>query len=108
MKYLYKAPSEFEVQSLAYNKLRGAFPRVRGEYKHPEAKGCRFDLAVFDIDDTLLCVVEIKRNVSKRQRTGVKQKSRYEEATGVPCVMIRGYQEASEVVERVKAILGGL
>lgn len=99
--------SEFEVQALAYGILRkNLYPEylVRGEYKFDR---CRVDIAIFktteDRENPILkCVVEIKKS-----STGyaTAQGMRYEEELGVPCIYIRGGEEAYQVLEKVGAVL---
>lgn len=99
----YKAQwTEFEVQSLAYGILRKhLYPSylVRGEYKFP---GCRCDIAIFkahqDKDPTLVCVVEIKKNP---ETWATSQGERYETLLGVPCVYVRGGEQAYKVLSMV-------
>ncbi len=95
--------SEFEVQALAYGILRkNLYPKylVRGEYKFDR---CRCDIAIFeataDKDNPVLkCVVEIKKNPYGQ---ATAQGVRYEEELGVPCVYVRGGQEAYQVLAAV-------
>lgn len=95
--------TEFEVQTLAFGILRkNLYPKylVRGEYKFP---GCRADIAIFeahkDKEPTLKLIVEIKKNPLG---TTIGQKIRYEALLGVPCIYIRGGEEAYKVLEKVK------
>jgi hypothetical protein len=95
--------SEFEVQALAYGILRkNLYPNylVRGEYKFDT---CRCDIAIFkahkDKDPELKVVVEIKKNPNG---TTTSQGIRYSEALGVPCVYIRGGEEAYKVLDTVR------
>ena len=104
---MYKATwSEFEVQSLAFSILRkNLYPNqlVRGEYKFDK---CRIDIAIFkahkDKEPTLTCVVEIKKNPNG---STTSQGTRYELMLGVPCIYIRGGEEAYKVLELVSPYL---
>lgn len=94
--------TEFEVQSLAYGILRKhLYPGylVRGEYKFPN---CRTDIAVFkahkDQEPELMFVVEIKKNPSG---AATAQGERYEDLLNVPCIYIRGVDEAYKVLQKV-------
>lgn len=98
--------SEFEVQSLAYSILRkNLYPDylVRGEYKF---ETCRFDIAVFkahpDQEPELKLVIEVKKSP-----TGwtTAQASRYSDVAKVPCIYIRGGEQAYKVVEMVQPYL---
>jgi len=98
--------SEFEVQALAYSILRkNLYPNylVRGEYKFEK---CRFDIAVFKanqgIEPTLKVVLEVKKSPTG---TTTSQGTRYSEAAGVPCVYIRGGEEAYKVMDLVAPYL---
>lgn len=96
--------SEFEVQALAYGILRkNLYPKylVRGEYKFDR---CRTDIAIFEAaeEPILRCVVEIKKNPYGE---ATAQGTRYEAELGVPCIYIRGGQEAYQVLEKVGAVL---
>lgn len=98
--------SEFEVQALAYSILRkNLYPNylVRGEYKFT---GCRVDIAIFkahsDKEPELKLIVEIKKSPNG---TGTGQQTRYQHLTGVPCIYVRGGEEAYRVVEMVQPYL---
>lgn len=98
--------SEFEVQALAYSILRkNLYPDylVRGEYKFEK---CRFDIAIFkahkEKEPELKLVLEVKRSPIGYTTA---QGSRYSEATGVPCLYIRGGEEAYKVMETVQEYL---
>lgn len=99
--------SEFEVQALAYGILRkNLYPKylVRGEYKFDH---CRVDLAIFeatsDRDNPILrCVVEIKKNPNG---FAVAQGERYSKELGVPCIYIRGGDEAYHILDAVGEVL---
>lgn len=98
--------TEFEVQSLAYGILRKhLYPGylVRGEYKFPE---CRTDIAIFkankDSPPELKVVVEVKKSMNG---TSISQGERYEELLKVPCVYIRGADEAYKVLSKVSEYL---
>lgn len=98
--------SEFEVQSLAFSILRkNLYPDflVRGEYKFPT---CRVDIAIFksfpDKEPELVLVVEVKKS---SEGTSTAQGERYTHVTGVPCVYVRGAQDAYKVVELVTPYL---
>jgi hypothetical protein len=105
--FMYKKQwSEFEVQALAYGILRkNLYPNflVRGEYKFDK---CRADIAIFrafkDTDPELVLVVEVKKNPAG---TATAQGIRYEELLGVPCVYIRGGDEAYKVLNAVAPYL---
>lgn len=103
----YKAQwSEFEVQSLAFGILRkNLYPNylVRGEYKFPK---CRVDIAIFkahkDQEPELKLIVEVKKISTG---TGTGQQMRYEEITGVPCIYVRGGDDAYNVMKLVAPYL---
>jgi hypothetical protein len=103
----YKAQwTEFEVQSLAYGILRKhLYPGylVRGEYKFPS---CRTDIAVFkahkDKEPELKFVIEIKKSSTGE---ATKQGERYEDLLGVPCIYVRGADEAYKVLSKVSEYL---
>lgn len=98
--------SEFEVQSLAFGILRKhLYPNylVRGEYKFTK---CRADIAIFkahkDKEPELKLIVEIKKS---KNGTSTAQGLRYQELTGVPCVYIRGGEDAYNVINIVSEYL---
>lgn len=98
--------SEFEVQALAYGILRkNLYPNylVRGEYKF---ETCRFDIAVFkahpDKEPELKVVIEVKKSP---KGTSTSQGVRYSEIGDVPCVYIRGGEEAYKVLEKIQEYL---
>lgn len=92
--------TEFEVQATTYMKLKWGLKEytIRGEYAH---KGCRPDISIFR-DKELIAVVEVKRSATSKAK---EQKSRYELLLGVPCIYIKGYSDAFNAVEIVKAVL---
>ena len=99
----YKAQwTEFEVQSLAYGILRKhLYPGylVRGEYRFDR---CRTDIAVFkahkDKEPELKLIIEIKKSSNGISEN---QGMRYEKLLGVPCIYIRGVDEAYKVLSRI-------
>lgn len=98
--------TEFEVQSLAYGLLRkNLYPEylVRGEYKFP---GCRVDIAIFkahkDRDPELKLVIEVKKSENSSSES---QKIKYEGILNVPCIYVRGGQDAYKIVEMVQPYL---
>lgn len=98
--------SEFEVQALAYGILRKQlYPNylVRGEYKFDK---CRVDIAIFKANSSdepeLKCVVEVKKNPNGYTTS---QGNRYTAELGVPCVYIRGGEDAYKVMEKVEPYL---
>jgi hypothetical protein len=98
--------TEFEVQSLAYGLLRkNLYPDylVRGEYKFP---GCRVDIAIFkahkDKEPELKLVVEVKKSERSSSET---QKIKYEALLNVPCIYVRGGEDAYKIVEMVQPYL---
>lgn len=100
--------SEFEIQSLAYGILRkNLYPDylVRGEYKFPQ---CRVDIAIFKptedrTNPQLLCVLEVKK--SSQAHDDTKQLTKYRELLEVPVVLIRGGDDAYNVLKLVKDYL---
>ena len=99
-------PSEFEVQSLAFGILRkNLYPEylIRGEYKFTKM---RADIAIFkahpDKEPELILIVEVKKSSNG---TVVSQGNRYEDLAGVPCVYVRGYNDAYKVLELVAPYL---
>lgn len=98
--------SEFEVQSLAYGILRKhLYPDflVRGEYNFP---GCRVDIAIFrahkDKDPELLLVIEVKKSAKS---TTISQGARYSTFLNVPCIYVRGVDDAYKIMEHVHPYL---
>ena len=98
--------TEFEVQSLAYGILRKhLYPGylVRGEYKFD---ACRCDIALFkahkDREPELKLIIEIKKSANG---DSVSQGERYEDLLKVPCVYIRGVEEAYKVLSKVSEYL---
>ncbi len=97
--------SEFEVQAHAYWCLMAAFPLVRGEYKFPPTEhsaGARVDLAIFDSRGNLALVIEVKKSEGSHSES---QGERYSRVTGVPCMYIRGMEQAKCAPELVGAFL---
>lgn len=101
-----KSPSEFEVQSLAFGILRkNLYPayHIRGEYKFPTM---RADIAIFknspDGNHQPVLLLEVKKSPTGESTS---QGKRYESVVGVPCLYIRGYQEAYKVMELVHPYL---
>jgi hypothetical protein len=98
--------TEFEVQSLAFGLLRkNLYPDflVRGEYKFEK---CRCDIAIFkafkEKEPELVLVLEVKKSPDG---TSDKQGTRYEELLGVPCVYLRGVDDAYKVLNKVAPFL---
>jgi len=95
--------SEFEVQALAYGILRkNLYPEylVRGEYKFDK---CRVDIAIFKAhkdfsEPTLKVVIEVKKSSTG---TTVSQGNRYSDELQVPCIYIRGGDEAYHILDMV-------
>jgi len=103
-----KSKSEFEIQAEAYRLLSEALGEkylVRGEYTY---RGCRFDLAIFDAASRdLICTIEIKRTKTKgwtRKASHVRQTTRYQRATGKPCLLLNEATMRS-AVQQIKARL---
>lgn len=102
--------TEFEVHSLAYGILRkNLFPGylVRGEHRFSgKEKDCVPDISVWkahkDKDPELKFVIEVKKNPNGE---GTSQQERYEDILGVPCVYIRGTDEAYKVMQKVSQLL---
>ncbi len=105
--------SEFEVKALAYSILRKAlYPKflVRGEFKFPktqEVRGCRLDIALFlpGIEKqapVLILAIEVKKGIKSRSE---KQGKRYSELLQVPCIYIRGKEDAFNVLNLVQSYL---
>lgn len=97
-----KTWSEFEVQALAYSILRkNLYPDylVRGEYKFPKS---RVDIAVFkahqDREPELKVIIEVKKSSNSRSTS---QGEKYTEITGVPCVYVRGGEDAYNILNLV-------
>jgi hypothetical protein len=99
----YKAQwTEFEVQSLAFGILRKSlYPHflVRGEYKFP---GCRPDITIWkahkEREPELVLILEVKKSPNGSYEG---QKVRYEGIRDVPCLYIRGQNEAYKVMSLV-------
>ena len=104
--------TEFEVHSLAYGILRkNLFPGylVRGEHRFSGGgivPDCVPDISVWkafpDKDPALRFVIEVKKSPNGH---GTAQELKYEEALGVPCVYIRGKDEAYKVMSKVSHLL---
>jgi len=95
--------SEFEVQALAYWRLKAVFhDNVRGEYKvkrREEGKfGARLDIVIFDNQGKMALVIEVKKSDKGYKET---QGIRYAELTGCPYMYIRGIEQADNAVELV-------
>lgn len=108
--------TEFEVQALAYGILRKAlFPEfmVRGEYCFKRDKNneilplssgaCFIDIAIFrqEKERTIpkpVLLIEVKKGTKS---VCEKQGKRYSTLIGVPCVYVRGQQEAYNVMTKV-------
>lgn len=121
-KWYKKGWTEFEVQSLAYSILRKAlWPKylVRGEYfvekgnkeeTHPLSisNGCKLDIAIFTPFNEknevpkLVLAIEVKKGTKS---ISTKQGERYSKILGVPCIYIRGKEDAYEVLQLVKPYL---
>lgn len=98
--------TEFEVQALAYGILRkNLYPKylIRGEYSF---EGCRIDIAIFkaypDKEPQLALVIEVKKT---NLGTSTNQGTRYETLLGVPCIYIRGIDDAYHVLDKVAQFL---
>lgn len=94
--------TEFEVQALAYSILRkNLYPNflIRGEYKFDK---CRCDIAIFkafkEKDPELVLVVEVKKSPNGYSES---QGTRYSELLGVPCVYVRGGEDAYNILNLV-------
>ena len=76
---------------------------VRGEYKFPT---CRCDIAIFkahkDSEPVLRLVIEVKKST---EGTTTSQGERYTEALGVPCVYLRGVEDAYKVLSKISEYL---
>ena len=100
---MFDRPSEFEVQALAYWNIKQQYPKTRGEYKIPKDKdngirGARFDIVIFDSLGDMKLIIEVKKSsVGKSSKQG----NRYSELTGIPCIYIRGAQQAKHALEIV-------
>lgn len=101
-----KTWSEFEVHSLAFSILRkNLYPDylVRGEYKFDTR---RVDIAIFkaypDREPELKLVIEVKKSPLG---TRTAQGERYSLITGVPCLYVRGGDEAYKVLDLVTPYL---
>lgn len=98
--------SEFEVQALAYGILRkNLYPDflVRGEYKFEK---CRIDIAIFrankEKSPELVLVIEVKKSSQGKSES---QGTRYQELLGVPCVYVRGIEDAYKILNIVSPYL---
>lgn len=98
--------TEFEVQALAYSILRKAlYPGylVRGEYKFDS---CRPDISVWKANQKeppeLKFVIEIKKNPSGE---ATAQGERYTQLLNVPCIYLRGKEDAYKVLSKVSSYL---
>lgn len=95
-------PSEFEVQAIAFFKLKEKYKNVRGEYhwKTPEGKqAARFDIAILNEANQVEIVVEVKAKVSHKEWA---QSYKYGTLTGKPVIYIRGFGQAEEACSLVR------
>lgn len=99
--------TEFEIQATAYVNLVNAGYIAYGEYIHflhmLAPRNIRTDIAIFDKEDNLRLILEVKRNSQSKAKA---QAIRYHEATGVGVIYIRGMDDARNVVEIVRKELG--
>lgn len=111
MKNYKQSWTEFEVQSLAYSILRKSlYPKylVRGEYlfKEQDKKSSRVDIAIFkahlDREPELVLVIEIKKGI---HGVSTRQGERYSSHLGVPCIYIRGQDDAYKALKLVSEYL---
>ena len=112
--------SEFEVQAIAYGILRkNLYPKfiVRGEYSFNRdmederfplsGQGCRIDIAIFlpgkdKKPPKPILLVEVKKGTKSISDT---QGKKYTALLGVPCVYIRGKEDAYNALEIVQPFL---
>lgn len=106
MLFKYKeAPSEFEVQSCAYGILKSTLSEeycVRGEYKLPYM---RADICIWKKSPEghqLILVIEVKKNP---YGTATRQGERYENICQCPCIYVRGFKDAYEILDLVQPYL---
>lgn len=99
--------TEFEVHAMCYGILRKhLYPGylVRGEHRFP--CGNIPDISVWkankDEEPTLKFTIEVKRSALSRSEL---QGKRYEESLGVPCVYIRGKEDAYKIISKVSHLL---
>lgn len=107
-------PSEFEIQSYLYTKLRAQGVDVRGEVGGTE--GDRFDLVLFNGDNVAVRIIEVKKRHVKaskklsamqehekngviRARRQVKKYKRYD----VPVDMVAGMTAAIQYIQDIRA-----
>lgn len=101
--------SEFEIQAEVYMQMKAQYPIVRGEYfyepvdrrtdKFKRIKAHRFDVVVFDAQERILAVIEVKKLKGKHNI------EHYKKSVIAPVVLIVGMHEVPVCAERVaKAI----
>lgn len=101
MSYMSKAPTKFEVTATAYVVLKKALKgeyEVRGGFMHGSLKP---DISIID-GGQLKAVVIVDQSKYADQ---LKARIKYEKALGVPCIGIRGYDEAFGAANLVHAVL---
>ena len=122
--YLYSHSwTEFEVQALAYGILRKAlYPEfiVRGEFFFPRGKksildptrhkvqsGYKIDIVIFrpgidKIPPLPILLIEVKKGIKS---ISITQGERYQKELGIPCIYIRGKEDAFNVLQLVQEYL---
>ena len=80
------------IQAEIYCRLKKLGVKSQLEYKYGNS---RFDVAVFDNSDKILCVIEVKR--SSRCKKQTKQRKKYEQF-GFPVFYCCGYSEIYKTV----------
>jgi len=94
--------SEFEIQAEAYYRLKEVYPIVRGEFycKDPDGyRDAQFDILIKDKNKVFIAVIEVKRRLKGKPEYQMKQIKHYERLAKCPLVLIRGMEQAKNVVE---------
>jgi hypothetical protein len=97
--------SEFEIQAEAYYRLKQVYPIVRGELYHKDPEGYRdaqFDIVVKDENGLFIAVIEVKRRLKGKLEHQMKQIKHYERLAKCPVILVRGMEQAKNVVEMVE------
>lgn len=96
--------SEFEVQAIAYFKLKEIYKNVRGEYhyKYNGKQAARFDIVILNDDMEISVIVEVK---SKHTDKSWTQVAKYSAMTGKPCLYIKGEAQAARADDLIRNFL---
>lgn len=87
--------TEFEIQAVAYYKLRSKFRYVRGELPYKNKN--RFDIILFDVYKKPALVIEVK-SPRKKAKTADEQVITYNQLTGAPVMVINQMHQAEDII----------